>query len=175
MSRRRLFAWTAATMVASALVPFGAEVLGMQLAGSVWSALGLALPFLSQVGDILGGFVGGAVIGLAQWACLTSVRARWVTIAAIAGGGVGLAHAIFVPLSLLAAPVAGALAGFAQTRLLPYAGVRWVRAQSLAAAWVALALLLPFPRWAALLLMLAAALLSAWGIRGGYSPSPAPR
>jgi len=42
-----------------------------------------------------------------------------------------------------------------------------VLAGVLSAAWVALALLLPFPAWAAGGFIVGAALLSAWGIREG--------
>jgi hypothetical protein len=151
-------------VAAAALVPFAAHVLGMQVAGMIWSAGRLTLPFLSQCGDVVGGALGGAAIGLAQWAILPRVPSRWIAIAALAGVGVGLAHALYPPSTVLAAPVAGALAAVEQTRLLPNRGTRWVRAPSLAAAWAALALLLPFPGWAAALFLLGAALLTAWGI-----------
>ena len=161
MSGARLFLWTAAMVAAAALVPLGAEILGMQLAGSLWNALRLTWPWLSQVGDALGGLVGGALIGLLQRAILPRPRPpmRWIAAAALGGLAIGVAHAVWLPLTLLAAPVAGALAGFAQ---LPSS--RWPRAQSLAAAWVALALLLPFPIWVRGVFLLGAALLSAWGV-----------
>jgi hypothetical protein len=70
---------------------------------------------------------------------------------------------------VIAAPVAGAAAAVFEAPLLPRPGVRWIRAQSLAAAWVALALLLPFPIWAAGALIVGAALLSTWGIRACFA------
>jgi hypothetical protein len=146
-------------VVAAAVVPRGAELLGMQLAGSLWNAARLTLPWLSQAGEILGGLVGGALIGLLQWALLPQARPRWIGASALGGLAIGIARASWPPLALLAAPVAGALAGIAQQ-----GRSRWARAQSLAAAWVALALLLPFPQWVRAAFLVGAALLSAWGI-----------
>jgi hypothetical protein len=147
-------------MAAGAFVlPAGAEVLGMQLAGSIWSALRLTWPWLSQAGEIIAGMVGGALFGLLQWAILPQARRRWIGAAALGGLGIGAARALWMPLAVLAAPIAGALAGFAQ---LP--GARWAKAQSMAAAWVALGLALPFPQWARAGFIFGAAVLSAWGV-----------
>lgn len=161
MSGARLFLWTAAMVGAAAVVPMGAEILGMHLAGSLWNALRLTWPWLSQTGDALGGLIGGALIGLVQRAILPRPRPpmRWIAAAALGGLGIGVAHALWLPLALLAAPVAGALSGIAQRP-----SSRWPRAQSLAAAWVALALLLPFPSWARAAFLIGAAVLSAWGV-----------
>jgi hypothetical protein len=162
----RLFAWTAAMVVAAFVVPQGAPILGMDVAGRFWNAFRLELPFLSQVGDVLGGAIGGVVVGLLQAVVLKRAGARWVGIAAAAGAAVGAAHALYPPLAIVAAPAAGAVAGFFQAPWNP----RWPRAQALAAAWVALAVMLPFPRWASAAFMLGAALVSAWGI--AYSAAP---
>lgn len=159
MNRARLFVWTAATVAAAAIVPMGAQILGMDLAGRLWNALRLTWPWLSQAGDVLAGLIGGALIGLLQWSLLPEARRRWIAAAALGGLGIGVACALWPPLSLLAAPVAGALAGIAQRR-----SARWPKAQSLAAAWVALALLLPFPSWAQAGFLIGAAVLTAWGI-----------
>jgi hypothetical protein len=161
VSAARLFFWTAAMVAAAALVPLGAEILGMHLAGSFWNALRLTWPWLAPAGDALGGLIGGALIGLVQRTILPRPRPplRWIAAAALGGLGIGVAHALWLPLALLAAPVAGALAGMAQRR-----SSRWPRAQSLAAAWVALAQLLPFPGWARAAFLIGAAVLSAWGV-----------
>jgi len=146
-------------VVAAAVVPRGAEILGMDLAGRVWSALRLGWPWLSQAGTVLGGLIGGALVGVMQWALLPQARRRWIAAAALGGLGIGIAYALWHPLALVAAPVAGGAAGIAQRR-----SARWPRAQSLAAAWVALALLLPFPSWAQAAFLIGAAVLLAWGV-----------
>lgn len=166
MTRRRLFLWTAAMVVAAFVVPDGAQVLGMHLAGAIWASLQLTLPFLSQFGDVLGGLIGGALVGLLQWACFRGAGAGWIGAAALAGGCVGAAHALYPPLSLLGAPVAGALAALFQAPQSP----RWARAQALAAAWVAVAVMVPFPRPVTAAFLVGAALLSAWGI--AWTPQP---
>jgi hypothetical protein len=160
VTRRRLFLWTGAMVVAAFVVPQGAEVLGMHLAGMIWDRLRLTVPFLSQSGDLLGGFIGGALVGLLQWACFRQARAGWIAAAALAGASVGAAHALYAPLALLAAPVAAALAALFEAPQSP----RWARAQALAAGWVAVAVMVPFPRWVAAAFVVGAAVLSAWGI-----------
>ena len=147
-------------VVAAFVVPQGAPLLGMDLAGRIWNGLRLTLPLLSQAGDVIAGAVGGVVVGFLQWLALKDAGARWLGIAALAGAGVGAAHAAYPPLTIVAAPAAGAIAGLFQAPGNP----RWPRAQALAAAWAALGAMLPFPRWAAATLMVGAALISAWGI-----------
>ncbi|HET9754211.1 MAG TPA: hypothetical protein VFP52_14655 [Myxococcales bacterium] len=166
MTRRRLFLWTAAMVVAAFVVPQGAQVLGMHLAGMIWQSLQLTIPFLSELGDVLGGVIGGALVGLLQWACFRQARARWIQAAALAGAAIGAAHALYPPLALLAAPVAGALAALFEAPQSP----RWARAQALAAAWVAVAVMVPFPRWVTAGFLVGAAVLSAWGI--AWTPHP---
>ncbi|TMA44676.1 MAG: hypothetical protein E6J82_03845 [Deltaproteobacteria bacterium] len=142
MNPARLFVWTAAMVVAAFVVPQGAPLLGMDLAGRVWNGLRLTLPFLSQTGDVIAGAMGGVVVGFFQWLALKDASVRWLTI--------------------VAAPAAGAIAGLFQAPWNP----RWPRAQALAAAWAALGAMLPFPRWAAAAFMVGAAVISAWGIAG---------
>ena len=169
LSGARLFVWTAVMVVAAGLVAPGAEIIGDQLAGALWNALRLASPWLSQAGALCGGLAGGALVGVLQWAALPRVRARWVAISAAAGLGVAVVYVVYHPLTLVAAPVAAALASVAQGRLLPRPGQRWLRAQTAAAAWAAMANLLPFPRWAAAVLIVGAALVSAWGVREAFA------
>ncbi len=169
LSGARLFLWTAAMVVAAGLLAPLAEILGDQLAGTLWNALRLSSPWLSQTGILCGGLIGGALVGLLQWAVLPRVRARWMVISSAAGLGIALVYLVYHPLTVVAAPVAAALAAVAQGRLLPHPGRRWLRAQTAAAAWAAMALLLPFPRWAAALLIVFAALISAWGAREAFA------
>jgi hypothetical protein len=146
-------------VIAAFILPLGAEILGMDLAGRLWNALRLTAPFLSQAGHVIAGLAGGALLGTLQWALLPSANRRWIRAAALGGLAVGAARAAWLPLALVAAPVAGALAGFAQKP-----GTRWAKVQSLAVAWVALAVALPFPQWARAGLIICAAVLSAWGV-----------
>ncbi|HZR08214.1 MAG TPA: hypothetical protein VFA79_06505 [Myxococcales bacterium] len=160
MTRRRLFAWTAAMVVAAFVIPQGAPLLGMHIAARLWDRLRIPLPFLSQAGDVLAGATGGALLGLLQWAALPAARAGWVAIATLAGAAVGASHVVYGPLVILAAPAAGAIAALFQAPRNP----RWPRAQALAVAWVAVAAMLPFPRWVAATFLVGAALISAWGV-----------
>ena len=169
MSKTPLFLWTAAMVVAGGLVAPLSEILGDHLAGTLWNALRLTSPWLSQAGVLCGGLLGGALVGLLQWAVLPKVRARWIAISTAAGLGVAVVYLVYHPLTIVAAPVAAALASVAQGRLLPRPGQRWLRAQTAAAAWVAMALLLPFPRWGAAILIVGAALISAWGVREAFA------
>jgi hypothetical protein len=150
----RVFLWVAAVVVAAAFLPLLATVLGYQLAGTLWMKARLTSPLLSQAGDVAAGLIGGLVVGLLEKAIL---RLR-VLPAVLAGAAVGLAHAIYPPSTVVALPIAAGLAAFRQQ-----GEARWVRSQAIAAAWIALALLLPFPRWAQLALIVAAALCSGWG------------
>lgn len=167
MTRGRLAFWTAAMVAAAAVVPRGAELIGMHAAGTLWSALRLDWPWLSEAGEVLGGLIGGALIGLLQWALLPREAPRWIRAATLGGLGVGLARAFYAPATLLAAPVAGALAGLAQRR-----ATIWPRSQALACAWAALAWLVPFPPWVRALFLLGAAVLSAYGIRPAPTQGP---
>jgi len=160
VTRRRLFAWTAAMVLAAFVVPQGASLLGTHFAARAWDRLRLTSPLLSQAGDVLGGALGGLIVGALQWACLLDAKARWIALAGAAGLVVGAAHALYPPSTLLAAPAAGAIAALFQAPRNP----RWARAQALAAAWVALASMLPFPRWVVAAFLVGAALISAWGI-----------
>jgi hypothetical protein len=160
VTRRRLFAWTVAMVLAAFVVPQGAALLGTHVAARLWDRLRLTFPLLSQAGDLLGGALGGMIVGGLQWACLKDAKARWVAIAGAAGLVAGAAHALYPPLTILAAPAAAAVAALFQAPRNP----RWARAQALAVAWVALASMLPFPRWAAAAFLVGAALISAWGI-----------
>ena len=169
LSGARLFLWTAAMVVAAGLLAPIAEILGDQLAGTLWNALRLTAPWLSQAGVLCGGVIGGALVGLLQWAVLPKVRARWIGISSAAGLSVAVVYLVYTPLTIVAAPVAAALASVAQGRLLPRPGQRWIRAQTAAAAWAAMALLLPFPHWASSVLIVGAALISAWGVREAFA------
>jgi hypothetical protein len=146
-------------VLAAFVLPLGGEILGMDLAGRLWNALRLTTPLLAQAGHVIAGLVAGALLGLIQWAILPGPRRRWISAAALAGLGVGIARAIWLPLAVVAAPVGGAMAGFAQKP-----GTRWPKVQSLAAAWVALAIALPFPEWARAGFIICAAVLTAWGV-----------
>ena len=157
------------TVVAAGLIAPFSDILGDHLAGTLWNALRLTSPWLSQAGVLCGGVVGGALGGLLQWAVLPGVRARWIALSSAAGLGIAVVYLVYHPLTVVAAPVAVALVSVAQGRLLPRPGQRWLRAQTAAAAWAAMALLLPFPRWAAAVLVLGAALISAWGVREAYA------
>ena len=52
-----------AMVLAAFMVPQGAPLLGMDLTARFWNALRLTAPFLSQVGDVVAGAVGGLVVG----------------------------------------------------------------------------------------------------------------
>lgn len=167
-----LFSFVGLQVFAAGFVARGAAIIGMHLAGQAWDKLQLSAPYLSQTGQLCAGVIGGALIGLAQWLPLRSFRVppRWILFPLAGGLGVSAAGLVWPPLVLLAAPIAGGLAGRSQAKLLPQPGPRWPKAQALAASWVALALLLPFPQWAAAAFILGAALLSAAGIRGSLIP-----
>ncbi len=70
MTRARLFLWTAAMVVAAAVVPRGAELLGLDLAGRIWNALRLTLPLMVSAGLIIAGALAGVIIGSLQRATI---------------------------------------------------------------------------------------------------------
>jgi hypothetical protein len=162
-----LFAFVGFQVIAAGFISRGAAIVGMHLAGQAWDKLRLSAPYLSQTGELCAGLVGGALVGLAQWLPLRrfSVPPRWMLFPLLGGLFVASAGLVWPPLTLLAAPIAGGLAGRAQLPLLPRRDSAWPKAQALAASWTALALLLPFPPWAAAAFILGAALLCAAGIR----------
>lgn len=164
MTRARLFLWIAAMVAAGALLPIVA-ILGFHLAGALWNGLRIGVPWLSQAGVILAGLLGGAIVGLLQWAVLPQASARWIALSVAAGLAVALAYLIYRPLAIVAAPVVAAFLALYQGRLLHRPDVRWIRAQTLAAAWVALAWMLPFPSWAVAAFIVGAGVLSGFGIR----------
>ena len=190
MSRVQLFFWAASMTAAVALLPGLSLLAGLQVAGVVWNALRLSLPYLSEVGLVLACGLGALLVSALQWAQARGFRkggaalpggsdaaaetsragARWIGAGVTAGLAVGVAGALYQPGPLLAGPIAAGLAGVVQARLLPRADQRWVRAQSIGAGFVALSLLGPFPHWAAAGFLLAAGVLSAWGIRAATGP-----
>ena len=153
----RLFLWAAFVVLAATYVPFAASLLGYDLAGRIWSTLHLTAPFLSQAGVVLTGFFAGLVVSVGERGIL---RKTPLLPPIAAGVAVGLAHAIFPPLTVIALPLAAGVAAFVQNR-----NARFVRAQAIAAGWIAIAWMLPFPRWAVLAFLLGAAVISAWGVR----------
>jgi hypothetical protein len=138
------------------VLPRVAEILGMQLAGSVWNALRSSRPWLSQAGEICGGLVGGVLLGLALKGIARARFWPWP----LAGLGVGVVYVLYRPAALLAAPAAASLAGLPDRR-----PQRWVTGLSVGAALAAMAHTLPFPLWASMALCLFAALAVALGYR----------
>ena len=53
MSRLRAFLFAASMVVAAFVLPMGSELLGMDIAGRIWSAGRLTLPLLAQAGHAL--------------------------------------------------------------------------------------------------------------------------
>jgi hypothetical protein len=149
--RATLFVVTA--LLAHALPPL-AEILGDQVAGSLWAGLRLTSPWLSQAGGVIGGAIGGAVFGLAL-RLIWKLRI-WPVIAASVA--VSIVYVIYTPAVLLVTPVAAGLAAFAQNRQL-----RWVRGATFAAALTAMAHLLPVPHWASTALTVCAGIACAVG------------
>jgi len=130
-------------------LPFAAEILGMQIAGSVWNALRSASPWLSQAGELCAGVVGGIVVGVALKLLAGSRFWGWP----LAGLAVAVAYVAFRPAALLAAPVSAGLAASLDRR-----PQQWTTALSIAAALSAMANALPFPK------LVSAALCAAAGI-----------
>jgi len=104
--RARLFLFAASMVVAALVLPLGAELFGMQLAGTLWVKANLTLPLLAQAGHVFAGLIGGALVGLLQWALVPRARARWAFAAALGGLFIGLARAVWLPLAIVAAPAA---------------------------------------------------------------------
>ncbi|HEY2031068.1 MAG TPA: hypothetical protein VGH20_17845 [Myxococcales bacterium] len=130
-------------------LPFAAEILGMQLAGSVWNALRSGSPWLSQAGELCGGILGGVVVGVALKLLARSRFWPWP----VAGFAVAVAYVAWRPAALLAAPVAAGLAASLDRR-----PQQWTTAVAIAAALSAMANALPFPT------LVSAALCAAAGI-----------
>lgn len=156
-------------IVCGFVVPQGAEILGLHAAGALWNAFRASWPWLTTAGILLAGVIGGAIVGLAQWAIAPAAPPRWIAVTMVAAFLVAVAHAVYTPATVLVAPVAGAVSALSYSK-----DGRWVRAQALAAAWVALALMLPFPQWTRAVLIVAAAILSGWGLRATASRAFAP-
>jgi hypothetical protein len=150
---RRVLLFATAAVLARFLPPFS-EILGDQVAGSIWAAMRLSSPWLSQVGDLAGALVGGAVAGLAL-RIFAKLRV-WPAIAASLA--VIVVYLIYLPATLLAAPVAAGLCAFVQNR-----SVRWVRGAVFAGGLTAMAHLLPIPQWGGAALSICAGLACAFG------------
>jgi hypothetical protein len=136
-------------------LPFAAEVLGMQLAGSIWKSLRLTSPYLSQAGELCGGLLGGLLLGGVVFKLIARTKLwPWP----LAGLLLGVVYSVYPNGTLLAAPVAAGLAGSFDRR-----PQRWMTGLSVSAALAAMAHALPFPHWAALALCLASGLACGWG------------
>jgi hypothetical protein len=136
-------------------LPFIAEVLGMQLAGTAWNALRSSSPYLSQAGELCGGLLGGLLLGGIAFKLIARTKPwPWP----LAGMVVGAVYSVYPSAALLAAPIAAGLAGFIDRR-----PQRWMTGLSVSAALAAMAHALPFPHWAVLALCLASGLACGWG------------
>ena len=144
----------AAVAALAAGLPGISEILGLQVAGSVWNALRSSSPWLSQAGEACGGLLGGVVLGGFLKAIARSRFWPWP----LAGLAVGVVYSVYVPAALLAAPVAAGAAGYSDRR-----PQRWMTGLAVAGALAAMAHALPFPRPAALALCLCAGLSCGWG------------
>jgi hypothetical protein len=150
--RRALLIAVVAALAAG--LPFIAEILGFQLAGTAWNALHSTSPYLSQAGELCGGLLGGAVLGLAFKLVARTRFGPWP----VAGVGVALVYLIYPTGALVASPVAAALAGYFDKR-----PQRWMTGLSIAGALAAMAHALPFPPWALFALCLSSGLVCGWG------------
>jgi hypothetical protein len=142
-------------------LPFIAEILGFQLAGTVWNALHVSSPWLSQAGELCGGILCGIVIGLALKVIARVRFLPWP----VAGLTVALSYVIYHPAALLTAPIAASIAGSFDRR-----PQRWMTGLSLAGALAGMANSVPFPRPAALALCLCAGLSCGWADTASSSP-----
>jgi hypothetical protein len=155
---RRVLEIGVAAALAFALPP-AAELLGMQIAGSLWLGAGLTAPWLSQAGDALGALIAGVVVG---GICkpLYGARLSLVVGACLAAG---LAYILYPPAALLVAPIAaGGVVALQGTPALR------VRGAAFAGALTAMAHLLPFPVWTRVALCLGAGL----ALSAGRWPRP---
>jgi hypothetical protein len=144
----------AVTAALAAGLPFIAEILGFQLAGTAWNALRGTSPHLSQAGELCGGLAGGAVLGVAFKLVARTRFLPWV----LAGLAIALVYLIYSAAMLLATPIAASIAGYFDRR-----PQRWMTGLSVGGALAAMAHTLPFPHWAVLALCLASGLACGWG------------
>jgi hypothetical protein len=136
-------------------LPFAAEIVGMQLAGSVWSALRSTRPWLSQAGELCGGFVGGVIVGVALKLLARSRFWPWP----LAGLAVAAAYVVYRPAALLVAPVSAGVAAYFDRR-----PQRWTTSLCVAAGLAAMANALPFPEAVAVALCIAAGIVVATAV-----------
>jgi hypothetical protein len=120
-----------------------AEMIGMQVAGTIWNALRLVSPWLSQTGDLIGAIVAGLVVALVLRLRIWKVLAACVAVVVV--------YLIYMPAALIAAPVAAGLA----TRK---------KGAIFAAALTGMGHLLPFP------LPVQVALAASAGLAYGFAP-----
>jgi hypothetical protein len=158
--RRALLIAVLAALAAG--LPFSAEILGFQLAGTAWNALHGTSPHLSQAGELCGGLLGGAVLGLVFKLIARTRFSPWP----VAGVGVALVYILYPNGALLASPVAAALAGYFDKR-----PQRWMTGLSIAGALAAMAHALPFPQWAVFALCLCAGLACGFGFEASRLPT----
>jgi hypothetical protein len=136
-------------------LPVIAEILGMQLAGTIWNALRSASPYLSQAGELCGGLLGGLLLGGIAFKLIARTKLwPWP----LAGAVVAVVYLAYPNAALLAAPVAAGAAGFFDKR-----PQRWMTGLAVSAALAAMAHALPFPHGAVLALCLASGLACGWG------------
>ena len=146
---------TAVLAALAAGLPFSAEILGLQLAGTVWNALHSTRPYLSQAGELCGGLGGGALLGGLAFKGIARTKFWPWPLAGLAVAGV---YSVYQNGALIASPVAAALAGYVDKR-----PQRWMTGLSIAGALAAMAHALPFPQWAVFALCLCSGLFCGWG------------
>jgi hypothetical protein len=145
----------ALAILAYALPPV-ADLVGLQIAGSVWQQARMTSPWLSQTGEVLGGGVGGLVLA----AVLRALRLSRFWPPVWGALAVGAAYGVWPPAALLVSPIAAGAVAALQT---PSAGV--VRGAALSGALAGMAHLLPFPPWARIGLCAAAGVAAAAPVR----------